>query len=316
MALADILAARAARAAASVDCGALGTLTVEALPLRDAERYAMGGDGDRGLVYAACRELQQAGQALFEAGRIRSPMGVMDFVSGEEIGQAAGAVRRLSGMSGTAERESRAIRPQSMQENTAPAEHSGETRLAAAQENGGAPGQNRPLPVQAAEVPSGEAGQSSRETAPETAAKGKYGKPDGKSQDAAETVENRTQNLVEEGASEAHLPQGTTEETGGLHETTSESVAAEKAALHEAKSEFAGISPLTLHESESEQGRSLHESKSDFPAGLHETTSESTESPHETKSELPDDLHETESELAERVARRLLEGLRQAAWVR
>ena len=307
MALTDILAARAlsARATAAVDCGALGTLTVEALPLRDAERFTVGGDGDRGLVYAACRELQQAGQALFEAGRVRSPMGVMDFVSEEEIGQAAVTVRLLSGLPGAADREQGEIRPQSVQEKTvsrdAEPEHSEEIRLAAAQENVGAPGQNRPSPVQAAEVPSGEAGQASRETASETAAKGRDGKPDGKSQVMAETAENRTQNLVEEGASEAHLPQGTTEETGGLYETTSE---------------FAGISPLTLHESKSEQGRSLHESKSDYPAGLHETTSESAESPRESKSELRDDLHETESELAERVARRLLEGLRQAAWVR
>lgn len=314
MTLTDILAARAlsARATATVDCGALGTLTVEALPLRDAERYAMGSDGDRGLVYAACRELQQAGQVLFEAGRVRSPMGVMDFVSGEEIGQAAGAVRRLSGMSGTAERESRAIRPQSVQENTAPAEHSEEIRLAAAQENGGAPGQNRPLPVQAAEVPSGEAGQSSRETAPETAAKGKYGKPDGKSQDAAETVGNWTQNLVAEGQETSGWLQAAAAKTNGLHEIKSEIGAAERAALHETKSE----SVEYLHEIESELGRSLHEIESKFPGGLHETTSDLPKNPHETKSESVEYLHETEPELAERVARRLLEGLRQAAWVR
>lgn len=331
MALTDILAERAlsARATATVNCGELGELTVEALPLRDAERYAMGGDGDRGLVYAACRELQQAGQALFKAGRVRSPMGVMDFVSEGEIEQAAETVRRLSGVGGTAQpsdnstvvaQKRATVRPQSVQEESASSdaepEQSDEIRLAAVQENGGAPGRNRPLPVQTAD----EAGQVSRETAPETADYGKSGKPDRKSQGVAETVGNRTQNLVAEGEEDSDLLQAAATKTDGLHETTSEIGAAEKAALHETKSEFPEISPMTLHETKSELKRSLREieSESADKSGLmlHETTSDLPESPHETRSELPDDLHETESELAERVARRLLEGLRQAAWVR
>ena len=52
-----------------------------------------------------------------------------------------------------------------------------------------------------------------------------------------------------------------------------------------------------------------HESKSEFREGLHETTSEFDENRRES-------LHDITSELAERVAERLLEGLRRAAAVR
>ena len=66
MALGDILAARAdnARARGTVEAGTLGTVTVEALPVRELERLMRGADGDRAVFYAACRELQGAGAAL------------------------------------------------------------------------------------------------------------------------------------------------------------------------------------------------------------------------------------------------------------
>lgn len=49
MALGDILAARAdnARARGTVEAGTLGTVTVEALPVRELERLMRGADGDR-----------------------------------------------------------------------------------------------------------------------------------------------------------------------------------------------------------------------------------------------------------------------------
>ena len=56
-------------------------------------------------------------------------------------------------------------------------------------------------------------------------------------------------------------------------------------------------------------GEALHETESEFREGLHETTSEFDENRRES-------LHEITSELAERVAERLLEGLRRAAAVR
>ena len=69
------------------------------------------------------------------------------------------------------------------------------------------------------------------------------------------------------------------------------------------------VSDDSVHENKSEVSERLHEIKSDFgktePESLHESTSE-----------IRKRLHETESELAERVARRLLEGLRRAAAVR
>ena len=79
--------------------------------------------------------------------------------------------------------------------------------------------------------------------------------------------------------------------------------------LHEIRSEF----PESVHEIKSESDRkgrgSLHETESEFREGLHETTSEFDENRRES-------LHEITSELAERVAERLLEGLRRAAAVR
>lgn len=99
MALGDILAARAdnARARGTVEAGALGAVTVEALPVRELERLARGADGDRAVFYAACRELQSAGAALLRAGKVYRPDQVMALVSDAEAAKAAEAVRALSG---------------------------------------------------------------------------------------------------------------------------------------------------------------------------------------------------------------------------
>ena len=99
MALGDILAARAdnARARGTVEAGTLGTVTVEALPVRELERLMRGSDGDRAVFYAACRELQGAGAALLRAGKVYRPDQVMALVSDAEAAKAAEAVRALSG---------------------------------------------------------------------------------------------------------------------------------------------------------------------------------------------------------------------------
>ena len=106
MGLSETLGARAARqgCCASVDCGALGTVTVEALPLRELELLLRGADGQRAVFYAACRELQAAGEALRQRGRVFTPDGVLQFVSDSEAKAAAEAVCRLSGAE-TAETE-------------------------------------------------------------------------------------------------------------------------------------------------------------------------------------------------------------------
>lgn len=99
MALGDILAARAdnARARGTVEAGTLGTVTVEALPVRELERLMRCADGDRAVFYAACRELQGAGAALLRAGKVYRPDQVMALVSDAEAAKAAEAVRALSG---------------------------------------------------------------------------------------------------------------------------------------------------------------------------------------------------------------------------
>lgn len=103
MTLGDILAARAdnARARGTVEAGTLGTVTVEALPVRELERLMRGADGDRAVFYAACRELQGAGAALLRAGKVYHPDQVMALVSDAEAAKAAEAVRALSGWTET-----------------------------------------------------------------------------------------------------------------------------------------------------------------------------------------------------------------------
>lgn len=75
-----------------MDCGALGTVTVEALPLRELELLLRGADGQRAVFYAACRELQAAGEALRQRGRVFTPDGVLQFVSDSEAKAAAETV--------------------------------------------------------------------------------------------------------------------------------------------------------------------------------------------------------------------------------
>lgn len=100
MALADVLRERASRRGrtAQADCGALGVLTVEALPPRECAALARGPDGDRAVFYAACRELQAAGEELRRAGQVFTPDGVMQYVSDREAAAAARTVLALSGV--------------------------------------------------------------------------------------------------------------------------------------------------------------------------------------------------------------------------
>lgn len=107
MALRDVLQARAANRGRTVevDCGELGVLTVEALPLQEAEALARGADAPRAVCYAACRELQAAGDAMHRAGQLYTPDGIMRLVSDSEAAAAAQAVLELSGVHIANERE-------------------------------------------------------------------------------------------------------------------------------------------------------------------------------------------------------------------
>lgn len=330
MALTDILAARAqsARATASVDCGALGCVTVEALPLRELERFGRDTDGDRGLFYAACRELQQAGNQLMQAGKLVRPDGILAFVSADEAAQAAAAVRELSGLSGKRDgspREPSGEMPEfqlaAVQEN--PAEERGdssgaeEIRLAPVREIGTELPQVRPETVQ--DNPTD--GQVSREFL------GQSSEMAAKSVETVKRAENvpasgkKAQDMDLERASDVDsqevsiLSQGESG-AGSLHETKPEM----RGALRESKSESAEELNISMHEAVSETGEAMREATSGFSWSLRETGAEQQESLHETTSENGKNerffLHETESESAERMARALLEGLRQAAWVR
>ena len=80
---------------AQVDCGELGTLTVEALPPADC--FQLSGDS-RALLYAACRELQLAGEALRQEGKLFRPDEITAYLSADEADEAARAVLELSGV--------------------------------------------------------------------------------------------------------------------------------------------------------------------------------------------------------------------------
>ena len=95
MALADVLRERVSRRGrtAQVDCGELGTVTVEALPPQECSALGMA-DSGRALLYAACRELQVAGETLRRERRLFTPDEVTAYVSDK----AARTVLALSGV--------------------------------------------------------------------------------------------------------------------------------------------------------------------------------------------------------------------------
>lgn len=328
MALGEILAARAdnARARGTVEAGTLGTVTVEALPVRELERLMRGADGDRAVFYAACRELQGAGAALLRAGKVYRPDQVMALVSDAEAAKAAEAVRALSGWTGmdggTAQRtdlpagntagdsagageaaggqdshetdKKAEIRPAVVQVNAEVRREAVQKKTADAafrpdtvREKAGKNTEIRHRSVHGEKA----GGQASCEFLAE------YGEPlppDGKTQVLPEKSPDAPQNV------------GVSDKTDGSLQKTEREFLSERAApedgyalgLHESKSEINGQGGASLHEITSEDdakgGKALHEGES----------------------EITETLHETTSELAERVARELLDGLRRAAWVR
>lgn len=107
MDLLDTLRARCERRTVTeqVTCGGLGVLTAQALPLRECAALSAGADGDRAVLYAACRELQAAGETLRAEGTVFTPDEIMQMVSDEEAAAGADVVRRISGLSGQTEME-------------------------------------------------------------------------------------------------------------------------------------------------------------------------------------------------------------------
>ena len=342
MSLSDTLRERVSRRGrtAQVDCGALGTLTVEALSPRECAALGTA-DGGRALLYAACRELQAAGETLRRERRLYTPDEITQYLSDSEAAAAARMVLELSGVS-----EFHENRLPFVQEEVASGGENGggppsgfemedgngvsnldEIRLGSVQQAEGNGTENREIRLRSVQSGGGANGQNSRETVQISDAPAPAGAPgdrlalpaDGapaggeKTQTLGYLSEKQTQNvggLPENGQNRTTA--GTPAESP-LHETESEF----GDGLHEVKSDFRSGGAGAMHETESEFGDGLHEIKSDFrPDGakaLHETESEFGDGLHESKSEFRDSLHETTSELAEQVAQRLLEGLRRAA---
>ena len=339
MALADVLRERVSRRGrtAEVACGLLGTVTVEALPPRECAALGMR-DGGRALFYAACRDLQTAGETLRREGRLFTPAEVTAYVSDEEAAAAARTVLTLSGVTASGDgpsTKSAEVRLGDVQKDgahlavEAPSEE--EIRLDGVQENTG----------QKAEVRLSDV----RNDAPHFAAKA----PSAREFRLGDVQENgdltgkvRHEDVREKAVQKAEIrlgdvrkPDDTAEDGQVSHEFFGgdgsdrtdpilggvSDFVPQNLALSEENDRFSAPLELpgntkkvsgqgsNLHESESEAGEALHEMKSDLTAarrrGLHENRSEVEEPVHEMKSESAAarrrGLHESRSEVEEAV---------------
>lgn len=339
MALADVLRERVSRRGrtAEVACGLLGTVTVEALPPRECAALGLR-DGGRALFYAACRDLQTAGETLRREGRLFTPAEVTAYVSDEEAAAAARTVQALSGVTADGDgpsTKSAEVRHEDVQKDgahlavEAPSEE--EIRLDGVQENTG----------QKAEVRLGDV----RNDGPYFAVKAPSArefqladvreKADQKAKVRHEDVREKAVQKAEIRLGDVRKPDGTAADGQVSHEFFGgngsdrtgptlggvSDFAPLNLALSEENDRFSAPLELSgntgevsgrgsnLHETESEVGEALHEMKSDLTAerreGLHESRSEAGEALHEMKSESAaarrEGLHESKSEVGETV---------------
>ncbi|WP_418927407.1 hypothetical protein [Dysosmobacter sp.] len=327
MALADVLRERVSRRGrtAEVACGLLGTVTVEALPPRECAALGLR-DGGRALFYAACRDLQTAGETLRREGRLFTPAEVTAYVSDEEAAAAARTVLALSGVTADGDgpsTKSEEVRLGDVQKNgahlavDAPSEE--EIRLADVQENTEVRHEDvRKKVGQKAEVRLGDV----RNDAPHLAAN----TPSAREFRLAGVQENEKVRLgdvrkkagqkTEIRLGDVRKPDGTAADGQVSHEFFGgdgsdrtdpilggvSDFVPQNLALSEENDRFSAPLELSgntekvsgrgsnLHESESEVEETVHETKSDLTAekrgGLHESKSEAGEAVHETKSEL------------------------------
>ena len=337
MALADVLRERVSRRGrtAEVACGLLGTVTVEALPPRECAALGMR-DGGRALLYAACRDLQTAGETLRREGRLFTPAEVTAYVSDEEAAAAARTVLALSGVTADGDSpstKSAEVRHEDVQKDgahlavDAPSEK--EIRLDGVQEN----------TVQKAEVRLGDV----RNDEPHFAVKA----PSAREFRLGDVQENgdltgkvRHEDVRKKAVQKAEIrledvrkPDGTAADGQVSHEFFGgdgsdrtdpilggfSDFVPQNLALSEENDRFSAPLELSgnteevsgrgsnLHESKSEVRETMHEMKSESAAarreGLHENRSEAREMVHETKSELTaarqEGLHESKSEVEE-----------------
>ena len=333
MALADVLRERVSRRGrtAEVACGLLGTVTVEALPPRECAALGLR-DGGRALFYAACRDLQTAGETLRREGRLFTPAEVTAYVSDEEAAAAARTVLALSGVTANgdgASTKSEEVRHEDVQNSgahlavEAPSEE--EIRLDGVQDN----------TVQKTEVRL----EDVRNDAPHFAAKapvaGEFRLADVQENEIVRLgdVRKKAGQKAKIRLGDVRKPDGTAEDGQVSHEFFGgegsdrtdpilggvSDFVPQNLALSEENDRFSAPLELSgndeevsgrgsnLHESESEVGELVHEMKSESAAarreGLHENRSEVEETVHEMKSELTaarrEDLHESESEVEE-----------------
>ena len=321
MALADVLRERVSRRGrtAEVACGLLGTVTVEALPPRECAALGLR-DGGRALFYAACRDLQTAGETLRREGRLFTPAEVTAYVSDEEAAAAARTVLALSGVTADGDSpstKSAEVRLGDVQQNgahlTVDAPSEEEIRLADVQENTG----------QKAEVRLGDV----RNDEPHFAVKA----PSAREFRLGDVQENgdltgkvRHEDVRKKAVQKAEIrledvrkPDGTAADGQVSHEFFGgdgsdrtdpilggfSDFVPQNLALSEENDRFSA--PLELSgntEEVSGRGSNLHESKSEVRETMHETKSESAaarrEGLHENRSEAGEALHETKSESA------------------
>lgn len=335
MALADVLRERVSRRGrtAEVACGLLGTVTVEALPPRECAALGLR-DGGRALFYAACRDLQTAGETLRREGRLFTPAEVTAYVSDEEAA-AARTVLALSGVTADGDgpsTKSAEVRLGDVQINgahlAAEAPSEKEIRLDGVQEN----------TVQKAEVRLGDvrkkAGQKAevrledvRNDEPRFAANapvaGEFRLADVQ-ENGDLTGKVRHEDVREKAVQKAEIrledvrkPDGTAEDGQVSHEFFGgdgsdrtdpilggvSDFVPQNLALSEENDRFSA--PLELSgntEEVSGRGSDLHEKKLEAGEALHETksdlTTERREGVHESKSEIRETVHEMKSESA------------------
>ena len=329
MALADVLRERVSRRGrtAEVACGLLGTVTVEALPPRECAALGLR-DGGRALFYAACRDLQTAGETLRREGRLFTPAEVTAYVSDEEAAAAARTVLALSGVtadgSGTADKDagdvastkSEEVRLGDVQKNGAhfavEAPSEGEIRLDGVQEN----------MVQKAEVRLGDVRNDAPHFAEKAPVAGEFrlgdvqenGDLNGKVRH--EDVREKAVQKAEIRLEDVRKPDGTAEDGQVSHEFFGgdgsdrtdpilggvSDFVPQNLALSEEHDRFSAPLELSGNTGEvSGRGSNLHESRSEVGEPVHETksdlTTERREGLHESKSEVEETVHEMKSDL-------------------
>ncbi|MCB7051738.1 hypothetical protein LIZ34_15430 [Intestinimonas butyriciproducens] len=329
---------RQVKETAQVDCGGLGTLTVQALSLREGQALSKGPDGDRALLYAACRQLQSAGEQLRREGRLFRPDEIMQLVSDEEARAGAAVVRQLSGL-GTAPGQGEEQPSGEGREEPETAPGAGQVTAAAAPEapaslpkspeDGNQMDKIRPSFVQNP-LPLPIDGSDARE---EKSAKVRLGPV----QDFEKQV-SETRQISPQRGEVGQVSRESAGKSGGLSGENPPADAGKKGPVYgmeqlpqtpkmqkktgEKSDKFDKIPPAPppakgggegkdpsplppsmekeLHESESELGEVVHETKSELPA-------QTGEGLHEIKSELGEGVHETKSEFPARTGEGLHE---------